>query len=87
MESTQKPIKAMDRARLGGATDENTTGYMKRTRPTAKTIIAKEAVRIRCISRCSRFAKERRSKKCIMASPLELQILETLKRHKAAIGV
>ena len=64
----QKPIKAMASARLGGMVGENTTGYMKRARPLAKTIIATEAVRTSCISRRSKLAEGMRSKKCIGTS-------------------
>src|SRR5258706_3872904 len=74
MERTQKPKKAIDSARGGGwaggeAGSENTTGYMNRANPAANTMIARQANKIRCISRRSRLSDGTLSKTRITISP------------------
>src|SRR5712672_781637 len=77
MDRTQKPKKAMESARGGGGAgseddSENTTGYMKRAKPAANTMIARHANRIRCISRRSRLSDGTLSKTCITISPMTI---------------
>src|ERR1700680_3877218 len=69
MERVQKPKKATDIVRgAAQAVLENTTGYMKRAKPPANTMIAEHANKISCISRRSRLRDGIPSKKRIATS-------------------